>query len=225
VLVAVSHAARDDICKTLGLDPGRFVVIPHGPGRPPVRAAPAEEVADRYRLCGSRCVLTVAAKRPHKNQALLLRALDWLPSDVILVLAGQPEPYDDELRSLAAELDLATRIRFLDYVPDAELEALWELAACAAFPTLAEGFGLPVLEAMARGVSVACADIPVLREVGAELAHYFDPFDPESAADAIAAAMTDDRVELRRARASEFTWARAARGTFEAYERAVKARR
>ena len=67
---------------------------------------------------------------------------------------------------------------FADYVPDAELEALWGMAGCAAFPTRGEGFGLPVVEAMARGVPVACSDIPVLREVGGELPRCFDPGRP-----------------------------------------------
>ena len=224
-LVAVSSAARDDIVATLGLDPARFTVVPHGAGRPPSGAAPVQEVAAQLGLGQTRLVLNVAAKRPHKNQALLLRSLPLLPDDVSLALAGHPEAYDAGLRALAQELGVNSRVRFLDYVADDELEALWQLAACAAFPTLGEGFGLPVLEAMARGVAVACSDLPVLREVGGELAHYFDPSDPAGAADAISLAMRDDRSELRKARAEEFTWEGAARGTFEAYERAVTARR
>ena len=70
---------------------------------------------------------------------------------------------------------MSERVRFLGYLPDDELEGLWRLAACAAFPTLGEGFGLPVLEAMARGVPVACCDLPVLREVGGDVPHYFPP--------------------------------------------------
>jgi glycosyltransferase involved in cell wall biosynthesis len=77
---------------------------------------------------------------------------------------------------------------------------------------------------MVRGVPVACSDIPVLREVGGEVPHYFDPHDARSAADAISAALSnDERVALGRARAATFTWERAAVGTFGAYERAVAA--
>ena len=87
-----------------------------------------------------------------------------------LVLAGHPEAYDARLRQLAAR---ARRGRAAcgspGYADDAELEALWRLAACAAFPTRAEGFGLPMLEAMRRGVPVACSDLPVLREVGGDV--------------------------------------------------------
>ena len=91
-----------------------------------------------------RVVLCVAAKRPHKNQEVLVRALPrLLEPDVVLVLAGHPEPYDAELRAPAGRSASPTACASPDYVPDAELEALWRMAACAAFPTLAEGFGLP----------------------------------------------------------------------------------
>ena len=78
---------------------------------------------------------------------------------------------------------------FADYVPDAELEALWGMAGCAAFPTRAEGFGMPVLEALARGVPVACSDLAVLREIGGDLPRFFDPDDPADAARKVAEAL------------------------------------
>jgi glycosyltransferase involved in cell wall biosynthesis len=222
-----SAAARDEICATLGLDAARFVVVPHGAGRPPSGPVTAEdEIRRSHRLEGTRVVLCVGAKRPHKNQEVLLRALPLLPEDVAVVLVGHPESYDAELRTLATELSVADRVRFLDYVPDRDLEALWRIAGCAAFPTLGEGFGLPVLEAMQRGVSVACSDIPVLREVGGELPFYFDPRDERNAAAAISSALQDrSRTEAGRTHAATFTWERAARGTFEAYERALASTR
>lgn len=225
-LIAGSASARDEVCDALGLERSRFTVVPHGAGRlPAVPPTPEATVRSRYELDGARVVLCVAAKRPHKNQALLARAAEHLPEDMAIVLAGHPGPYEAEVQALAAQLGVERRVRSVDYVPDADLEALWRLAACAAFPTLAEGFGLPVLEAMQRGVPVACSDIPVLREVGARAARYFDPRDPRSAAAAIAAVAGD--AELAAAgidRAATFNWPEAARGTMEAYERAVAAR-
>jgi len=225
-LIAVSAAARDDICELLGIDPSRFVVVPHGVGRPASHDASLSEDARRhFGLDGARVVLCVAAKRPHKNQALLLRAGTDLPDDVTIVLAGAPEPYDLELRELANQLGLADRVRFADYVPDTELEGLWQLADCAAFPTLAEGFGLPVLEAMARGVPVACSNIPVLHEVGSDCVRYFDPHDPRDAAAAIGKVLGDRALGAEGARrAGTFSWEAAAEGTFEAYERALAGR-
>jgi glycosyltransferase involved in cell wall biosynthesis len=225
-LIAPTAAARDEICDELGLNPGQFSVVLHG--AEPVRsvaAAPEREVRGRYGLEGRPVVLCVAAKRPHKNQEVLVRAMPLLDEDVVLVLAGHPEPYDAELRSVAASLRVDDRIRFADYVPDAELETLWEIAGCAAFPTLSEGFGIPLIEAMSRGVAMAVSDIPVLREVGGDVPRYFDPRSPEAAAAAITATLADPEAGRDGpARAASFTWKAAAEGTWGAYERARSAR-
>jgi glycosyltransferase involved in cell wall biosynthesis len=225
-LMTGSEAARDEISSRLGLDPDRFLVVPHGPGHPLGDAADKEIVRRTLDLVERRVVLCVAAKRPHKNQELLIRAVTTLPDDVVVVLVGHPESYDAELRSLAARLAVDDRVRFVSFVPDSELEALWQIAGCAAFPTLGEGFGLPVLEAMARGVPVACSDIAVLREVGGSVPFYFDPRDAGSAARAIRAALADEeRIPAGKERASGYSWENSARGTFEAYERAVASAR
>jgi len=223
VLIAISAAARDEICETLHLDPGRFVVVHHGQGRAvAAEPAPPAEVRARHRLEGVRVVLCVGAKRPHKNQELLVRAAAELDEDVVIVLVGHPEPYDATLRTLAAGTGVAERIRFVGAASDAELEGLWRIAGCVAFPTLGEGFGLPLLEAMARGVPVACSDLPVLREIGGDVPVYFDPHSPADAARAIRAALGDrERGARGRVHAAQFTWERAARGTYAAYERAL----
>jgi glycosyltransferase involved in cell wall biosynthesis len=228
-LIAVSEAARDEICESLGIDPQRFTVVPHGVGAVP-RAEPAPEEQVRARLeLGSdtgRIVFCVAAVRPHKNQELLIRALPSLPDDVTLVLAGRHEPYAEQLRELAAQLGMTERVRLTGYLSDGELERLWQMAACAAFPTHAEGFGMPVLEAMARGVPVACSDIAVLREVGGDVPRYFDAADPTSAAAVIGAMLEDAALGQRGVeRAARFSWPEAARGTMDAYERALVASR
>jgi glycosyltransferase involved in cell wall biosynthesis len=222
-LITGTAAARDEICSVLGVDPARFSVVHHG--HEPARGTdgtPAEALRARYELGRARVVLCVAAKRPHKNQEVLIRAMPMLDRDVVIVLAGHPEPYELKLRALTGELGLADRVRFVGYVSDADLEGLWSVAACAAFPTLGEGFGIPVIEALAHGLPVAVSDIPVLREVGGELPHYFDPHDPVDAARAIAAALADTGARsLGPARAARFTWSASAHGTHEVYERVL----
>ncbi len=222
-LIAISASSRDEMCRLANLDPGTFTVVPHGAGRTAAdapAATPERELRTRHGLGDARVVLCVAAKRPHKNQGLLVRAVAALPDDVVVVLPGHPEDYDAELRALVAELGAGERVRVLDYVSDADLEGLWRLAACAAFPTLAEGFGLPVLEAMVRGVPVAASDLPVLHEVGGDVPHWFDPHDPAAAAAAIVAAMGDrGAAGAGRARAARFSWAETARATLDVYER------
>ena len=222
-LLAPSAATRDEICALFGLDPAKVAVVPHGAGRPPdVEPVPEADLRARYGLGAGRVVLCVAAKRPHKNQGLLLQALQHLEQEVVVVLAGHAEPYEDELRAEAARRGAQDRVRFLEFVPDAELEGLWRLAECAAFPTLGEGFGLPVIEAMARGVPVACSDLPVLREVGGKVAHYFTPDDPAAAAAAIEAARADTGARTAGPRrAARFTWEESARLHWEAYDRAL----
>jgi glycosyltransferase involved in cell wall biosynthesis len=219
-LISGSAAARDDVCELLHLDPARFTVVHHGAGRLP-NIAPAE-VRERLGLGEQRVLLCVGAVRPHKNQRLLVEALPELPADLSLVLAGRHELEAESLEVRARELGVADRLVFPGYLEDAELEGLWRIAACAAFPTRAEGFGLPVLEAMQRGVPVACSDIPVLREVAGDVAQHFDPDDPAAAAAAVLAAIADPAAgERGRERATHFSWEASAHGTYEAYERAL----
>lgn len=225
-VITATGASRREIVELGGIEAAKIDVVPHG-RRPilPVAESVVEDVRDRYRLGGCRVVLCVAAKRPHKNQEVLIRALADLPRGVVLVLAGHPEAYDTELRALAESAGVADRVRFLDYVSDEELEALWRLAAVAAFPTRGEGFGLPIVEAMDRGVPVACSDLEVLVEVSGGLATRFDPDDPAGAGAAIRAQLevAPDRAALT-AHAAQFTWQRAAQLTLESMERAVAAR-
>jgi glycosyltransferase involved in cell wall biosynthesis len=222
-LIVGTAAARDEICSVLGTEASRFTVVHHG--HDATRSAhptSAEELRSRYGLGDSRVVLCVAAKRPHKNQELLIRAATMLDPDIAVVLAGHPEPYELELRALVRELDLERRVRFVDYVPDSDLEGLWSLASCAAFPTLGEGFGIPVLEALAHGVPVACSRLAALEEVGGALPHYFDPHDPADAVRAIREALADVETAIAGpVHARGYTWRAAAQLTYETYERAL----
>lgn len=221
-LIADSRAALAEICLELKLDPERFTVIHIGYEHN--RAAPtaSDELRGRYGLQARRIVLCVAAIRPHKNQEVLIRALADLPQDVVVVLAGKHEPYAERLRSLAAELGVEERLRMPGYLPLEDLEGMWALSSAVALPTLGEGFGLPMVEALAHGVPVAASDLAVLREVGGALAHYFNPRDPGAAAAAIGEALADHEVAQRGpVWAARFAWKDAARATHEVYERAL----
>lgn len=223
-LITATAAAREQICAVLHVDPARFAVVHHG-HEPTGATQPtsAREIRRRYELDGARVVLCVAAKRPHKNQQLLIRAAQMLDTDVAIVLAGHAEPYELELRALARSLGLQERVRFVGYVSNSDLQGLWAVADCAAFPTLGEGFGIPVIEALAHGVPVAASNIAVLREVGGRLAHYFDPHDPSDAARAIERALADrDTRGQGPPYAARFSWAAAARATREVYERVLR---
>ncbi len=225
-LIADTAVSRDDVCSTLGLDPADFTVVPLGAetGQRPA-PTPEDEVRSRFSLGTGPVVVCVGAKRPHKNQAVLVQAMPELPPDLRLVLVGHAEPYEETLRVQARNLGVADRIAFAGWASDADLEGLWATARVAALPTLAEGFGLPLVEAMARGVPVAASDLPVLREVGGTWPTYFDPRDPSDAARAIKALLADppDR-EAGRRWAKRYTWSAAAEATWSVYDRAVARR-
>jgi glycosyltransferase involved in cell wall biosynthesis len=220
-IIAVSEQTKRDIVERLHVPADKVDVVPNGLGRPP--AGPVTPEADlRARLdLGDRPVLlSLSAKRPHKNLGRLLEGLALIAPEErpVAVLAGYPTPHEAELRDLAQRLGVEAR--FPGWLPDADVEGLFALTRVFAFPSLSEGFGLPVLEAMARGVAVACSDIPVLREVGGNTATYFNPHSPADIARAIGRAIPDGGPE----RAARFSWARAARETLATYQQALASR-
>src|SRR5205807_4900370 len=110
----------------------------------------------------------------------------------VLVLAGYPTFHEDELRVRAREAGLAEDVRFVGWLSGAEIEGLWSSARAFVFPSLYEGFGLPVLEAMARGVPVACSNASSLPEVAGDAALLFDPHDERAIADALERVLRDE---------------------------------
>ena len=153
---ADSRAAAEDFVQTLGLPRERIDVTPLGVHVPEGAPTVAEaELRARLRLGSARVLLCVAQKRPYKNLQALVRALPELDSDVLLVLPGSPTEHEAQLRSLAEELGVGERVRLVDWISDEELDALYALSEVFVLPSLIEGFGFPVLEAMARGVPVA----------------------------------------------------------------------
>ena len=154
-VIADSQSTRDDLIELLGLGADRIDVVPLGLGAVRREAPlPEREVRARFGLGERRVVLSLSAKRPHKNLLALIGALARIPSAErpVLVLPGYPTAHEAELRGHADALGVADDVRFPPWVSAGELEGLWALAQVFVFPSLYEGFGLPVLEAMARGV-------------------------------------------------------------------------
>jgi glycosyltransferase involved in cell wall biosynthesis len=227
-VVVDSEAAKAEIVEMLGVPAGKVDAVPLGPGLP-ARAPPTPEAELRTRLAlgGGRFVLSVSAKRPHKNLRRLIEALADVPADATLVIPGYPTPFEKALLADARRLGVAKRVCFCGWVSDADLEGLYAAATCLAFPSLAEGFGLPVLEAMRRDLPVVCSAIPVLTEVAGDAAVTFDPLDPAAIAAAVARVLDDgplraDLVGRGRTRAERFSWRATAEGTVAAYRRVLK---
>jgi glycosyltransferase involved in cell wall biosynthesis len=190
-----------------------------------VAQAPLRE---RLRLGERPVLLSLSAKRPHKNLLALIGALALLPVEErpVLVLAGYPTEHEVQLRERARTLGLDRDVRFAGWLSDAEVEGLWAIADAFVFPSLYEGFGLPVLEAMARGVPVACSNASSLPEVAGDAALLFDPRDEAAIADALQRLLGDAALaeRLRVAggeRVRQFTWERTARATIDSYRRAL----
>jgi len=228
-ILADSHATKDDIVAHLGAPPGKIDVIQLGVSdRPRVTPAPERELRAKLGLGERRVLLAVSGKRPPKNLKALLDALAAIPPErrPLLVMPGYATPHEAELRTRAAALRLTADTVFIGWLPAADLEGLYALAAAFVFPSLYEGFGLPVLEAMSRGVPVACSDRSAVPEVAGDAALLFDPTDPRGIAGAVERLLADDRLAAGlRARGLEhvkrFSWERTARETLAAYNRAL----
>lgn len=226
-----SKAAATDIESTLGVAREHVGVAPLGVRLPAGDTPRATEPDFRSRLGipTERVLLCVAQKRPYKNLGTLVRALVELDRDVVLVVPGAPTAYERELRVLADELGVGDRVRFPEWLDDAELEGLYALASAFVLPSLIEGFGLPVLEAMARGVPVACSNVSALPEVAGDAALLFDP-ERQDEITAAVRRLLDDRVLAERLvargrlRVAEFSWTRTGAATLAGYRHAIARR-
>jgi glycosyltransferase involved in cell wall biosynthesis len=227
-IIVPSRWTARDVVERLGVPEERVRVVPEGPGndfRPVTDEVRLGAALAKYRVRRP-YVLSVARTYPHKNLAGLLRAYAVLRSrgrrDVQLVLVGERYQTGHALDRLAAELGVADGVVFTGFAGPEELNALYSAAAVFAFPSLAEGFGLPVLEAMACGAPVVASDASAVPEVVGDAGLVTDARDPEAFAAAMARLLDDGalREELRAkglARASQFTWEANARATLAAY--------
>lgn len=228
-VIVDSDSTRADLVELLGTSAELIDVVPLGIGsirrRDPL---PEAELRERLDLGERRVALSLSAKRPHKNLAALLGALARMDqtSRPLLVVPGYATWHEAELRERAAALGVERDVRFLGWLSGEELEGLWGLAELFVYPSLYEGFGLPVLEAMARGVPVACSNVSSLPEVAGEAALLFDPNDEGEIASAMGRLLVS-RVEATRLRAlglqqaARFSWKHTARLTLDSYRRAL----
>jgi len=228
-LIVDAASTREDLANHLGTSRDKVDVAPLGVSVPAdVAPTPPAELRAKLDLDDRPLVVSLSAKRPHKNLPRLLRAVGGLAPErrPALVVPGYPTPHERELSELAAELGIAELVRLPGWLPAEDLEGLYAAATCVAFASLYEGFGLPVLEAMARGVPVACSDRSSLPEVAGHAALLFDPEDVSAIRQAIERLLTDEPLRSRlaaagRERAAAFTWRRTAELTAASYARAL----
>ena len=214
-VICISAATRDDVCNRYGVDPEKTRVIP---------LAPALAAGDA-KLPQGPYLLAVGDLRQKKNLMRLVEAYSRLRREGLphrLVLAGLDIGEGEQLRRAAGDAPL----ELTGYVSDLDLDALLRGADLLVHPSLYEGFGLVVLEAMARGCPVACARATALPETGGEAAVYFDPLDAAEMAEAIRV-VVDDRerreglAQRGLVRAAQFSWERTARQTLDVYRELI----
>jgi glycosyltransferase involved in cell wall biosynthesis len=226
-IITVSEHSRRDIIRLLGVDPTRVHVVPNAvsPSFQPVDRAVAAEVARRHQIDGP-YILYVGSIEARKNLPRLLQAFRRLrswDSRWQLVIVGVPGWKATPVYATVQQLGLGSSVVFTGYVPDAELPALYSGADLFVFPSLYEGCGLPVLEAMACGTPVVTSSTSSLPEVAGDAAFLCDPEDEAAIAEAMRAMLDDagrrqKMADLGRERARGFCWDRSARETLDVYD-------
>jgi len=214
LIIAVSRFTANQVEEFLGVDPERIRVIPHGVHVPPA----AGDNLPRQNL-----VLFVGAIQRRKNVRALVRAFEHMPASWRLALAGAADGFGaaEELQAVETSPRRAD-IDVLGYVTQAELEALYRRARIFAFPSLDEGFGMPVLDAMANSIPVITSNRSALPEVAGDAALLVNPDDPEEIAAALLRLASDedlcnDLARRGRERALQFSWESALAKTWEVY--------
>jgi glycosyltransferase involved in cell wall biosynthesis len=215
LIIAVSRHTARQVQELLGIEAARIRVIPHGVRRPPETKIPIPREP---------LILFVGALQRRKNVATLVEAFETVaPANWRLVLAGSSGYGSEKILERIEASPRKQDIQVLGYVSDAKLEALYQRASVFAFPSLDEGFGMPVLEAMARGVPVLTSNASALPEVSGDAALLVNPGDVDSLREGLLKLTRDDalRAELAGkglARSGEFSWEKAVSETWKVYQ-------
>lgn len=227
-LVTPTQHVKRDLGQVYGVPEDRVSVIPHGVEESffGLKDNPAygEALLAEAKIPDRRYLLAVSTLHPHKNWERLLEAYGKLVGQGLeehLVIAGLPGKSWDVIADRIQRGGLRERVHLVGWTPRPVLLALFKYAEALVFPSMFEGFGIPVIEAMAAGLPVACSDIPVLREVAGDGAVFFDPLSVDRIAEAVTrvlgdAALRNQLVERGLVRAEGLTWRTAAERTLAA---------
>jgi glycosyltransferase involved in cell wall biosynthesis len=225
-VIAVSAHTRDDLIGLYGLPSAKITVIHEGIDAAFQPAPEAERARVRATYSPDRpWLLMVGTLEPRKNHATALRALHRLRDEGFphrLLIAGGKGWLFEPIAALVEELGLQNDVTFTGYVPAEDLPALYSAAACVLLPSLHEGFGFPVLEAMACGAPVVCSNVSSLPEVAGDAALLVPPTDADALAAALRLVLTQPQLAARMReaglrQAARFTWERCVRETAALY--------
>ncbi|MCK4598765.1 glycosyltransferase family 4 protein [Candidatus Bipolaricaulota bacterium] len=229
-VLTISQASRNQIISILGV-PAQKVTVAHLAAKE-TRARPVSFDVLRQKLHVQKpYILALSSLSPHKNMRRLIEAFAIIRErgfvEERLILAGHPPRGKSSLDELVSRKSLGNCVRFTGYVSDEALASLYTHAELFVFPSLYEGFGIPVLEAFTYGTPVALSNATSLPEVAGDAASYFDPRNTEEIAGTIIHMLQDKALQARlvlkgKERARLFTWERSARRTLETYERVIR---
>jgi len=229
-----SEFSRDSIARAYGLDPDRITVVPNAAAQcfhPVPREAARGEMRGRFGMAAP-FILSVGDLQPRKNHvglieafARLIHARPQLPHH--LILAGKDTWFARRVRDAARHSGVADRIRFLGFVSDDDLLQLYNACDLFCFPSFYEGFGLPVLEAMACGAPVVCSNTSAIPEVADGAALFFNPYNPDKITRAMLDLIQHRELQARTRRlglqrAAHFNWRKTAQQTLEVYYEVVE---
>lgn len=229
-IITGSEFSRDSIVRAYNLDPAKIAVVPDAANpffRVVSREAAARKVRETFGL-NDPFVLCVGDLQPRKNHIGLIQAFARLVKSHphlthSLVIAGQDTWFGPRVREAAKNSGVENRIRFLGFVSDDDLLQIYNACECFVFPSYYEGFGIPILEAMACGRAVACANTSAMPEVADGAGLLFDPHQPDEITRAMRDILIDPELRARMERlglqrAAGFTWLKTAQKTLEVYE-------
>jgi glycosyltransferase involved in cell wall biosynthesis len=211
-IVTISNTMRDEIVRVFPAAEEKITVIPNGAGsvtREATNAPETRRFTDQSRP--GKLMLAVGTLRPHKNYVRLVQALAYIDSDVHLTIVGRDDGLRGTLERIAEESGVSQRVDFLGTVSDEDLLHLYKEADALIAPSLYEGFGIPVLEAMTWGVPCVVSDIPIFREVTGDQAVFFDPRSSKAIAAGINNVIDDTGLAAHLAtegplQASRYSW-------------------
>jgi glycosyltransferase involved in cell wall biosynthesis len=224
-VITASHATKRLLVSHAKVPAEKIRVIPLGVNRPAAVLSPEERRRERARILGGdgEMVLSVGVIQTRKNTLNMLKALKTLPPRYKLVLSGGDGYGSEAVHEFIRSESLGERVKLLGHTDDARLARLYQAASVFLFPSLEEGFGIPVLEAMASGAPVVTSNVSSMPEVGGDAALYVNPHDPADIAQKVLQAAENSALRERLiprgfVRAAEFTWRRTAEATLAVYD-------
>jgi O-antigen biosynthesis alpha-1,2-mannosyltransferase len=223
-IITPSQYTTDQLLKHTSTPREKLRLIPFGVDLPATSLSPEQRAMERERVVGKGNVMifTVGVIQTRKNTINTLKALRYLPERYRLVIAGGNGHGSEAIHNFIRTEGLGSRVILLGYAPTKRLPALYDAASVFLFPSFEEGFGLPVLEAMAHGLPVVASATSSLPEVGGEAALYVNPHDPRDIAEKVTQAVEDEQqrkvmINEGLARAKIFTWRRTAEANLQVY--------